>query len=462
MNASHTSALHGFARKVSLMLAIRAVVQAATVGLFIWGALVLTFRIFGAAELTRLALMSLAVLPFILVAMGWRAWRQPPAFQKIRATYDQLNACGGLVMAAEKADMGAWQAHLPGAGVPTIRWNNGRALLQMALALAFAATAVLIPDRLTQPLAHRHLEIGSIVDQLQEEVKTLAQEKIVPEKQADQTQKQLSELEKDSASFSPDKTWEALDQIKESDQNIAKQAAEEAVNKTAALTQAGTMAEAMKDAADAGMSPETALQAAQNLASMLNSAKLENGILNGSIPPELLANLNGLNKEQLKQLMSAMAFSKNKMDGTMSKLAGLHLIDPSQLAACKNAGTGHNSDALAAYLSSCTNSSLSMAECLSLCRGGTGRGGPGAPMTWKDGTSEEDTKFNEHALPPSDHLSDALMVGVSKTAPQLSNPNEAEGQGALVAANAGGGSAHVQTILPEHRQAVQNYFKREN
>jgi hypothetical protein len=83
-------------------------------------------------------------------------------------------------------------------------------------------------------------------------------------------------------------------------------------------------------------------------------------------------------------------------------------------------------------------------------------------MTWSDGTSEQDQKFKEHALPPANHLSGAQLVGISKTAPKLNDAAVADTPGALAAANAGGGSAHAQSILPEHRQAVQNYFKREN
>ena len=47
-------------------------------------------------------------------------------------------------------------------------------------------------------------------------MKTLAQEKIVDDKKADDLQKQLSQLQKDSFGYDPDKTWEALDHIKQS------------------------------------------------------------------------------------------------------------------------------------------------------------------------------------------------------------------------------------------------------
>jgi hypothetical protein len=53
------------------------------------------------------------------------------------------------------------------------------------------------------------------------------------------------------------------------------------------------------------------------------------------------------------------------------------------------------------------------------------------------------------------------MVGISKAAPQLSANDVSVQHGALDNAAASGGSGNTQVILPEHRQAVQNFFKRD-
>jgi hypothetical protein len=335
-------------------------------------------------------------------------------------------------------------------------------MLLLCVSALFAATALLLPERLTQLGKGHALEIGQIVEQLQAEVKLLAQEKIVPDKKADDLQKQLSQLQKDSSGYDPNKTWEALDHIKQANNDAAKQAAEEAVSKTETLTQAETLAKAMQQAAEAGMTEATASQAAQDLASMLNAAKLEEGILNGQIPPELLANLSGLNKEQMEKLVKALELNKNSLSLTMSNLAKLKLIDPSKLSDCLNAGICPNPKALADYLSQCNGSCDALFSWLACCKKpGGGRGGPGAEMSWDNGTSEQDQKFQEHALPPSSHLDDAQLVGVSKGAPELAKNDVAVQSGALDNAVASGGSAHAQVILPEHRQAVQKFFKRE-
>ena len=49
----------------------------------------------------------------------------------------------------------------------------------------------------------------------------------------------------------------------------------------------------------------------------------------------------------------------------------------------------------------------------------------------------------------------------SKATPQLSANDVSDQHGALDDAATGGGSAHAQVILPEHRQAVREFFKRD-
>ena len=465
MKSSHPEAIQAFTFKLKLLLTLRVVVRMATVWFFVWGVFILAMRI---ANMQHTEWLALGVFGFIPVALlaAWREHRNYPGNTNIRANYDRLNACGGVLMSEEVADMGAWLAHLPKAVVPKLQWRSQRSLALLGLAAVFAATALLLPERVTRLGENPSLEIGPIVEQLQAEVKTLAQENIVDEKKADELQKQLSQLQKDSSGYDPNKTWEALDHVKQANADAAKQAAEEAINKTESLNEAETLAKAMQDAAESGMSEDTASQAAQDLASMLNAAKLEDGVLNGKIPPELLAGLNGLNKEQMEKLVKALELNKNALSLTMSNLASLKLIDPALLAKCQNAGRNPDYAALALYLSQCKggkcDGELLFSWLRKYCRGGPGGGGPEAPMAWDNDTSEKDLKFQAHALPPAGQLSDAQLVGVSKSAPEPGAGEVVAGHGALDNATASGGSAQAQVILPEHRLAVQNFFKRDH
>jgi hypothetical protein len=83
-------------------------------------------------------------------------------------------------------------------------------------------------------------------------------------------------------------------------------------------------------------------------------------------------------------------------------------------------------------------------------------------MTWTDGSSEKDLQFQEHALPPASRLSDAQLIGVSKAAPELSGNDVAAQPGTLANAAASGGAANLQVVLPEQRQVVRHFFKRDD
>jgi len=459
MNSSHANALQSFARNLQWLLTLRLAVQLATVWFFTWGVVVLALRIFGVQNIYWLTMGLPAVAPLALLA-AWRAKKQRAPLTKIRASYDRINTCGGIVMAAETLDVDEWLAQLPGIAAPKLRWHNRRAFLMLSASAVFVMITLLLPNRLTHFPGHRPLEIGQIVGQLQAEVKVLAQEKIIDAPRAAELQKQLSQLQDDSLGYDPGKTWEALDHIKQSDSDEARQAAQEALDKTTSLAEAETLAKAMEQASDSGMNATTASQAAQDLASMLSAAKLENGLLNVQIPPALLAGLNGLNKEQLEKLLQGLESNKGLLSMDISNLANLKMIDPATLANLQAAGICDDPDALADYLSTCTNCSDEL--CMHPGRGGLGRGGPGAPMTWSDGASEKDLKFQEHSLPPTPHLSQAQLIGVGKAAPQLSGNDVSAQHGALDNSAAGGGAANARVILPEQRRAVQSYFKRDN
>ncbi len=470
MSITHDDALNTFAARLARLLMVRRAVQWLTVWFFIWGAIVLAVRMAGFNQTYWLALGIFFALPAIILA-AIRARKEIPAFAKVRASYDQLNACGGVLMAGETADTRAWFAQLAPASVPALHWQSARALWLLLVAAGFAATALLLPERLTH-LPQRHLELNQIVEQLKAEVQMLTQEKIVDDKKSEDLQKQLAQVEKDSSAYDPNKTWEALDHIKQANSDAAKQAAEEAIQKTDALTQAETLAKAMEIAAEHGMDNTTAAQAAQDLASLLNAAKLEEGVLNGKIPPELLQNLSGLqglNQEQMEQLQKALAANKGTLSNTMSNLANLKMIDAATLAKMQQAGekSKSNCEGLALYLSQCKgggkcDSDILFSWLLKRGRGGPGGGGPEAPMDWDNDTSEANQKFQEHALPSSQHINDAQIVGVSKAAPELAKTDVDVQHGALDNAAAGGGSGHAQIILPEHRQAVQKFFKRDD
>src|SRR3954464_8794814 len=106
--SSHSGTLKSFAKNLSLLLMLRRAVQWTTVWFFIWGVVILAARFSGLLKGEWLTIGLLGCVPLAIIA-AWREWRRREAFSKIRAAYDDLNQCGGVIMAQETADMSQWQ-----------------------------------------------------------------------------------------------------------------------------------------------------------------------------------------------------------------------------------------------------------------------------------------------------------------------------------------------------------------
>ncbi|QNN21250.1 hypothetical protein HED60_02860 [Planctomycetales bacterium ZRK34] len=173
-----------------------------------------------------------------------------------------------------------------------------------------------------------------------------------------------------------------------------------------------------------------------------------------------------LTPEQMQQLAAAAGAcnaSKLSLRARMAKLENVKLIDAKMLEKMKKAGEC-DSSGLAAFLAENCNS-MSMSQMLSGIpgRGGITRGRGDAAMTWKDPASEQGARFQEQMLPTDnlEALKNSDLVGVSLGAPEVTEAKAATSSSALANTTAGGGSASKQTLLPRHRAAVQQYFKRE-
>jgi hypothetical protein len=219
-------------------------------------------------------------------------------------------------------------------------------------------------------------------------------------------------------------------------------------------------------AASSNLNEQVTAQAMKELGAMLQNARLEEGASRGSIPPDLLAALsqNNLSPEQLNQLLQAIHSGKGRIGQALTNLADLKLIDATLLGKCAGACQGGNTNGLAAFLSECDSTNAVVGLQVSYGRGGRDRGRGDAPMTWSEGTSEDDARFKEQVLPRTalpDPQSAPLVV-ISRSAPQLTDARETTEAGALNPSARGGGSAQSQAVLPRHQPAVTRYFKREN
>ncbi|NBV23532.1 MAG: hypothetical protein EBS05_16635 [Proteobacteria bacterium] len=464
MNPSEP-AVREFAQHLAHLLMFRTALRYGTVWLLAVGVAVLVARVTGFVASHWLISGLIGLVPVIAWA-AWMEWQRRPQLAVVRAAMDRHNHSGGLLMAAAQADVSSWQANAPVAR-PIVRWNSGRPITLFAAAGLFLGASMLMPERFIVGAAQRPLDVGKLVTELTAQITALEEEKILKEDKALELKKELARLGKESAAKDPAKTWESLDHLKQSNSDLAKQAAEEAIQKTDAMKQAETLAAAL------GLLPDSASslleRAMQDMASLLQQAKLEQGLLAAKLPEELLkaAKDGKLTPEQLKELMKALQSNKEKLGECLNKLANLKLIDPKLLEACKNAGQCPNPKGLADFLAengANLDSILLVVQSYGAGQGGVDRGRGDAPLTWTDPSDESGMKFKDTALPMGqlNGLKDAQLVGISRSAPDVTGDKETASAGALAGAEAGGGAANVQQLLPRHKGAVQRYFKREN
>lgn len=464
MNSSEP-AIREFANRLAYLLIFRSALRFGTVWLLAVGVAVLVARVTGLVASHWLIGGLIGLVPVVGVA-AWLEWQKRPQLATVRAAMDRHNHSGGLLMAAAQTDVSAWQNGSKLAQ-PIVRWNSGRPITLFAAAALFLGASMLMPERFIVGAAQRPLDVGKLVTELTEQITALEEEKILPEDKALELKRELARLGKESAARDPAKTWESLDHLKQSNSDLAKQAAEEAIQKTDAMKQAETLAAAL------GLLPDSASslmeRAMQDLASLLQQAKLEQGLLAAKLPEELLkaAKDGKLTPEQLKELMKALQGNKDKLGECLNKLANLKLIDPKLLEACKNAGQCPNPAALAAFLAENgvnLDSLTGVLQVYTAGNGGVDRGRGDSPLTWTDPSDESGMKFKDSPLSMGrlDNLKGAQLVGISRSAPEMTGDKETAQAGALAGAEAGGGAANVQQLLPRHKGAVQRFFKREN
>jgi hypothetical protein len=198
----------------------------------------------------------------------------------------------------------------------------------------------------------------------------------------------------------------------------------------------------------------------------MRKAAEENDLLEESLDAETLEAIkkNKLTPEMLKKLAEALKDGKKGMEMKIARLVRAKLVDADALKKADRAGKVDKAE-LAAYLKE-NGLSGESADKLTDEEGGKGgvdRGPGAAKLTFGDESNEDGVKYKEEELPPSEqqNLKDSQLSGISQGAPNIGKEKaKMGGQGALEGANAGGGSAATQTVLPRHKGAVQRYFDR--
>lgn len=473
MKKDNLHTLHGFERKIFLTFALRRSALWMTYWFLCWGAISLISRIIWQAPSSFLSLGCAGVIP-VVVAASWTEWKRRPNSSSIRAKLDRYNGMGGLYLASESHDLSAWKIQ-EAKSAPKLVWKSGKSLSWLSASALFAAVCLLIPDRFTTMADAGTMDLGHLVDDTQKQIEVLEEETILDLDEADRRREELKKIEENSRAEDPGRTWEALDQLQKRNEDKAKEAAEEMIEKLQSLAESETLMAALSEMTENSAAKESAMEAMSDLMNE-NLGSWMSG-LTGNMTPEALKNeikkslsdnkesgplSEKLSEEDLKKLLEALRAMKSNLNNSAKELADLKLIDLKKLGECNSAGECKNPKGLAKFLAECNSKDKkeAMACLMSYCRGGVNRGRGDAPMLWGDESNEEGAGFKDSLLQGQPDFSQAEMIGVSKAAPELSNPNEVSQSGALANSQAGGGSAQTQVVLPRYQSTVRSYFNR--
>ena len=446
-----------FRTKMAALLILKKTLAVATVWGLVWGTVVIILR--AAIGMPPLTLLTGGIgLIFAIGCAVVLALRQIPSRTALRASLDKHSGAGGLVMAAETVELGNWRKQMPSIRLPRLRWRGGVSWARFAGAVLFVSISLLIPQRFVEISKAQPLDIREEVKQLADGIDVLKEEEIIELAEAEMLEEKLAQLQAEASGEDPVKTWESLDHLADTLSQESADVVQDALSETERLTEAETLSEGLINEGSE-MDAELLAESMTVLSGLVQEAAQENELLAAQLA-DLKGDGNSLTLEQLKKISAALRFTKRDIYDRLVELHAVNLIDLKTLKACEKLGQC-NSDGLAAFLAENADSK-SVVECIGgWCRG-IGRGPGHAPMTWSDGTTEEDAKFKAEALPLSDiaSLEDSEIVGLSIGTPSVNTSSLPSQSGGLSSATAGGGSSFNQTVLPRHKGAVKRYFER--
>ena len=472
-----------FRRRLGCVLAVREGLRFTFAWNMFWAGAVVALR--GVWLVDRWLLLWGAVgLAAAAAAAAIIALRKLPAPAVIRAVLDRHGRLGGLLMADGDVDVASWTSRIERVPAPALGWRYRRPLTLWVASAAFVVVAFLMPDR-TLSTGGNSLQIGGDVRKLADQLQVLTREQIVPPEKAKVLEKDLERVREDAKGNDPAKTMEAMDNLAQSFRKTAGEAAESAIRQTETLSREQQLAKALDKAMktpEAEKEPKKLKEAMQALAKMTAQSAEENKALSNCLPGGLkdACGKGELSEKQLEELPKDLSEAAEGEEAEVARLADAGLVDADDLERCKAAGEELDATELAAALCKCQGGlpcdEADLAAFLSGLnydtselkelgrpgRGGLTRGPAPAAMTWTEGADKDGAEFKAKVLARGavHSLKDSRLVRISGGAPGGGQPGGESSGGALNAAQAGGGEAQTQLILPEHEKAIQRYFER--
>ena len=412
-------------------------------------------------------LLGLAAAAAAGVVLGRR---KLPSVTAIRAALDRHGRLGGLLMAAGDVDIGAWNAQIARVPLPALQWRSRRQWMLLITSTAFLVAAFLAPDRYLPSGGETGLQIGGEMQKLTEKIQALKEEQILPPEKAQVLERDLDRVRQEALGKDPAKTMEALDHLEQSLSKAAADAAEMAIKQTETAARTQELAEALQ-AAQGQMDPKQFGQAMKELAHMAEQAAADNKDLEAALSEELkeACQKGLLSDAQLRDLCKAPKECKECERARLVKLIDAKLIDAAELGElveCENAGEGDEAAAdrcpvpMQGRQPARRRAGIVQSR---IRREGWSRGRwPARRDDLAAGSQQRGAKFKEKVLQPAAAVSlkKSRLAGISVGDPTSVKTGGGSSGGALGTAQAGGGEAHTQLILPEYEKTIQRYFDR--
>lgn len=378
---------------------------------------------------------------------------------------DSSGASGGLLAAGLETELGPWRDRIRPLPLPEIRGRLKYGLLSWAAGAVFLCGAAWCPVRHFEEAAPGSLQITEEIEELQEKLEILEEESLIPSGEAAELKNALADLRTDGNADKAGRIYELLDKITRRVDSAGMEGALRLENAVAALgtleTAARTLAECPSGERFGELSREFGeilkkLAAADpEMAELLKQAAAAG------------AGLNNLTPETMNKLAEAMKQMSSSRCDALQRLFDAGLMKK------KLASEGASRDrravdeaALAKWLEQQALESGGLCNGVCPFPGGNGRGGIGRGRADADlaftGQTRDDGGERRSVRIDGGGESDRSTLLVSFAAP----PGENEEIRAAAPGHLQGGDTVVEqrrsAIRPEHRAAVEQYFKTGN
>jgi len=460
--------------------------------LFLWGAAVLALRVGGFYDVHVLSygLFGLLTIPPLGRLL---AWKRVPDDRTLGAILDRDNEVGGLLMSSFEMDIGPWSERINGLRVPKLHWESRRIGGLVLLAACFAATAVLFPISAISGSQRQRLNVDDQVKKLTAQLETLKEEKLLGVEEVEARKLELEKIKNDAEGAGPVKTFDALDHLAERMNQKASEAAENAKKATEILAKTETLTQSAKDILqenDEATTKSLMEGLAQSLEEMLKESEQlredlqENlGEKNDAMKEALKKmleenNFQNMTSEQLEQLTQAMKQRQGNCERMCENLQnGGFALDPDllkQLSELRQLDKEEAERILSDLWEYCDGCNGEKGENGERCKSNksprwtqqqdwTTDPDEIDEMQFQKDPDEEGAKFHAKFLPPSDlkAFRNSQKIGASISSPESNKIGAGSDRGqALQQTDGGLGTAHGQTIYPQHRGPVGRYFEK--